>query len=156
MTKPDRRTGPRGWILGKIRSPVFWALLAIFLGILATVLIPRMADKGKPPQKIPAEALSKIHQEKARAQEEFAEFIKTPAGKLWQRYPYWDPDLCQKIAEGQVLPGMSKEQAKEAVGAPVEVRRRNQFLEEWVVEGQGKERMILKFEDNVLKTVERK
>ena len=61
---------------------------------------------------IPPEALSKIRQEKADAEKEFAEFSETPAGKLWQKHPYWDPAACRKIAEGLVFPGMSKEQAK--------------------------------------------
>jgi hypothetical protein len=53
---------------------------------------------------------------------------------------------------------MSKEQAREAVGRVVEIRKSGSEkpLEEWVVEGKGKEKMILKFDDNTLVSVERK
>jgi hypothetical protein len=135
----------------------FWGLAAIFLAIVVLALV--FSFGGKKEEKrgpIPPEALSKIHQEKAKAQKEFAEFSQTPAGKLWQKHPYWDPAVCQKIAEGQVFPGMSKEQAREAVARVEEIKSRKgeKLLEVWAVEGKGKEKWILKFEENALVSVE--
>ena len=100
------------------------------------------------------DALSRIHQERSRAQKDFAEFVKTPAGKIWQKYPYWDPSLCQKIAEGQVVLGMSKGQVGEAIGDATKVKKKRigENIEEWVVE--GKEKMVLRFEDNSLRAWE--
>ncbi len=158
MIKAPRQSGGKDLIRGSKRSPLFWGLM---------VTLPRrycpgpgflLWREGSEARRIPPEILSKIDQEKAKAQKDFAEFIQTPAGKLWQKYPYWDPALCQKISEGQVSPGMSKEQAREAVGRVVEIRKLKgeKPLEEWVVEGKGKEKVVLKFDDNALVSVERK
>ncbi|MDH4268414.1 MAG: hypothetical protein OEW45_22535, partial [Deltaproteobacteria bacterium] len=78
-------------------------------------------------------------------------------GKIWQKYPFWDPATCQKIAAGQIFPGMSREQAQEAIGSPTEVKREKRgeiVYEEWT--SNGKERLILRFENNVLRTIEKK
>jgi hypothetical protein len=93
-----------------------------------------------------------------KARQDHAEFLKTPAGQVWQKYPYWTPDICQKIVEGQVFPGMSKEQAREAVGRVMEVRKKkgDPQAEEWTVESRNLEKMVLKFKGNALAEVERK
>lgn len=142
----------------KNRSPIFWIGLAVLLSVIALVLVFFFEGKSQKAGQIPAEVLAKIDQEKAKARQEHAEFIKTPAGQLWQRHPYWSPDTCQKIMEGQVFPGMSKEQAKDAVGRVIEVRKKkgDQQPEEWAVEGRSGERMVLKFEGNALMEIERK
>ena len=135
---------------------MFWVVLTALLVSVAILFYFRPTRTAQE-KSIPVEALSKIHQEKARAQKEFAEFIQTPAGKIWEKHPYWDPAICQKIADGQVEPGMSKEQVKAAVGEPKNVKseRRGEVLhEEWMVE--GKEKFILLFEENTLKKVERR
>ena len=90
---------------------MFWVVLAALIASVAILFIFR-PTRTTQEKSIPIEALSKIHQEKAKAQKEFAEFIQTPAGKIWERHPYWDPAICEKIANGQVEPGMSKEQIK--------------------------------------------
>ena len=134
---------------------MFWVVLAALIASVAILFIFRPIRTTQE-KSIPIEALSKIHQEKAKAQKEFAEFIQTPAGKIWERHPYWDPAICEKIANGQVEPGMSKEQVKAAFGEAREVKseRRGEVLhEEWTV--AGKERQVLRFEENVLKMVER-
>ena len=158
MINPFWQGEEKDRIRGRRRSALFWGLMAIFLTVIALALVFYFGGKGQKPGRIPPEILSKIHQEKAQAQNDFAEFIQTPAGKLWQKHPYWDRALCQKISEGQVSPGMSKEQAREAVARVVEIRKPGgeRPLEEWVVEGKGEEKMILKFDDNALVSVERK
>jgi hypothetical protein len=139
------------------RSPIFWTSLAILLSVLILGLIFFSGGKSQKPGQIPPEVLSKIDQEKARMQKEFAQFIETPAGTLWQKHPYWDPATCQKIIEGQLFPGMTKEQVREAVSRVIEVRRKKEEkpIEEWVVESKGKEKTILKFEGNALASIEK-
>jgi len=135
---------------------MFWVVL---IALLVSVAILFYFRPTRTPQEksIPVEALSKIHQEKTKAQKEFAEFIRTPAGKIWEKHPYWDPAICQKIADGQVEPGMSIEQIKASLGEPKNVKseRRGEVLhEEWTVE--GKEKWLLRFEENTLKVIERR
>jgi len=135
---------------------MFWVVL---IALLVSVAILFYFRPTRTPQEksIPVEALSKIHQEKTKAQKEFAEFIRTPAGKIWEKHPYWDPAICQKIADGQVEPGMSIEQIKATLGEPKNVKseRRGKVLhEEWTVE--GKEKWLLRFEENTLKVIERR
>ena len=135
---------------------MFWVVLTALLVSVAILFYFRPTRTAQE-KSIPVEALSKIHQEKARAQKEFAEFIQTPAGKIWEKHPYWDPAICQKIADGQVEPGMSKEQVKAALGEAKEVKseRRGETLhEQWTVE--GKEKLVLRFEENTLKAVEKR
>ena len=135
---------------------MFWVVLTALLVSVAILFYFRPSRTAQE-KSIPVEALSKIHQEKAKAQKEFAEFIRTPAGKIWEKHPYWDPAICQKIADGQVEPGMSKEQVKAALGEAKEVKseRRGETLhEQWTVE--GKEKLVLRFEENTLKAVEKR
>jgi hypothetical protein len=134
---------------------MFWAVLAALLASVAILFIFR-PTRTVQEKSIPIEALSKIHQEKAKAQKEFSEFIRSPAGKIWEKHPYWDPAICEKIASGQVEPGMSKEQVKAALGEPKEVKpegRGEVLHEEWTV--AGKEKRVLRFEENTLKAVEK-
>jgi len=140
------------------RSPILWIGLVLLLSVAVLMLVFFLGGKSQKPGQIPHEVLTKINQEKDRARQEHAEFIKTPAGQLWQKHPYWSPEICQKIVEGQVFPGMSKEQAKEAVKQVVEVRKKkgDKQPEEWTVEGRNREKMVLKFEGNALVEIERK
>jgi len=138
------------------RSPIFLFLGLFLLGILIFLVITR---PGGDPEtgRIPASVLSNLDQERAKAQQDHEEFMQTPGGKIWERHPYWDRLTCQKIAEGQVWPEMSKEMARVAVGPPKKVRTEKHgetLYEEWTVE--GKEKMILRFEDNALIAVERR
>jgi len=150
----------RRGVLGvtKNRSPILWIGLALLLSVAVLMLVFFLGGKSQKPAQIPPEVLGKIDQEKAKVRQEYAEFIQTPAGKLWLKHPYWSPDICEKILEGQVFPGMSKEQAKEAVNQVVEVRKKkgNKQPEEWTVEGRNREKMVLKFEGNALVEIERK
>ena len=155
----DRRSpGRRGKRLAlKGRGFPFWGLAAVLVATIGLALAFSSAGKKETKQTlIPPEALSKIRQEKAAAEKEFAEFSETPAGKLWQKHPYWDPAACRKIAEGLVFPGMSKEQAAEAVAKVEEVvkPKGDKRLEIWMAEGKRKEKWILKFEGATLLSVE--
>jgi hypothetical protein len=133
---------------------MFWAVLIAILASAAALFIfrPTRTDQER---SIPIEALSRIHQEKAKAQREFADFIGTPAGKIWEKHPYWDPAVCQKIADRQAEPGMTKEQVKAALGEAkmVKSERRGEVLHEvWTFAGE--EKRVLKFEENELKKIE--
>jgi hypothetical protein len=133
---------------------MFWAVLIAILASAAALFIfrPTRTDQER---SIPIEALSRIHQEKAKAQREYADFVRTPAGKIWEKHPYWDPAVCQKIADRQVETGMTKEQVKAALGEAkmVKAERRGEVLhEEWTYAGTKKR--ILKFEENALKGIE--
>ena len=142
----------------KNRSPILWIGLALLLSVAALMLVFFLGGKGQKPGQIPSEVLTQIGQEKDKARQEHAEFIQTPAGKLWLKHPYWTPDTCQRIVEGQVFAGMSKEQAKEAVNQVVEVRKKkgDKQPEEWTVEGRNREKMVLKFQENALVAIEKK
>ena len=158
MTKLQGKIGKKFSALKDPRSPVLWASLAVIFSAIICLLLFWDGGKKQKPGQIPAEVLSKIDQEKAQARQEFADFIQTPAGKLWQKYPYWSPEMCRKISAGEIAPGMSKEQAREAVSKVVEVRTKKGKgpAEEWVVESRNRERMLLKFEGNALAEIERK
>ncbi len=139
------------------RSSLFWVLLTVILLSLAFWFLTQSSTKDRKTSFIPADALSKIEEEKAKARKGYEDFIKTPAGKIWEKHPYWDRETCEKIAEGQVFPGMSKEQVKEAIGLPKKVKTANQggkHEEEWLTDGSPG--MVLRFEGHVLKSVERK
>ncbi len=140
----------------KKRSPLLWGLLIVAISVIGLVLAVYYTGKGQKPGPISPDILSKIEQEKAKAQTEFAEFIETPAGKLWQRHPYWDPADCQKIADGQIYPGMSKEQAREAAGRIIGSRKKGENREEWEVEGKHQGKMTLTFDGNTLVSVDKK
>jgi hypothetical protein len=139
------------------RSALLWGSLAVLLSAVLLLWLFFADGKSQKPRPIPAEVLSKIDQEKADAQKAHADFIQTPAGKLWQKYPYWSPEICQRIIDGQVSPGMSMDQAKEAVDRVVEVRKKKGEKQptEWVAEGRYKEKLILKFEGNALVEVKK-
>jgi hypothetical protein len=150
-----KKIGSKNLLLSGRKSPMLWVVLIALLASAAILFIfrpPRTTQE----KSIPIEALSKIHQEKAKAQKEFSKFIRTPAGKIWEKHPYWDPAICEKIAAGRVEPGMSKEQVKAALGEPQEVKaeRRGEVVhEEWKV--TGKEKWVLRFEGNALKGIEK-
>lgn len=154
LSRPGKK---KGLFFRKNWSPIFWTIFALILLSFVPALVSLWPEKGQESRTIPLDALSKIQREKANAQKDYEEFIKTPTGKIWEKHPFWDRETCQKIAQGQLFPGMSKEQAKAAIGPPKKIRtaKRGEILhEEWAVE--GKEKITLKFEDNVLKSVERK
>lgn len=139
------------------RTYVFWVPLAVMgAGLLSALIFP-WGEREDPKGGIPLKVLSRIQQERVQARRDHEDFLRTPAGKIWQKYPYWDRELCQKIAAGEVSPGMSKDQVREAVGPPVRVNLREgegAVTEEWVVE--GKERLILKFQNHLLVSVEKR
>jgi hypothetical protein len=137
-------------------SSVLWVVVVLICLGAGSVLFTQWFTKNQTPTSIPADALSKIEQEKAKAQKDYQDFIHTPAGKIWEKHPYWDREVCARVAAGEVSPGMSKEQAAEALGHGAKVKRKKQSgeEEEWFAESQGE--IILRFEGNVLKTIQRK
>lgn len=65
-------------------------------------------------------------------------------------------EMCRTVAEGQGVPGMSKAQVREALGGadPAKTWEDGKLIyEEWRV--PGKERVILRFENNLLVAAEK-
>ncbi len=155
MTEAPRQDGERGRA-SKGKSFPLWGLAALVLAVLVMVLVFSWGGKEGRQAPIPAEALSRIEQEKEKARKGYADFIQTPAGKLWQKHPHWDPAACQRIAGGQVFTGMSREQAAEAVAKVEEIikPKGGRGVEIWRAEGRRQEKWTLRFEDNTLVAVE--
>jgi len=141
----------------KQRPPIIWFLAVVIAGGLALFLFFPRGEKTTRLSPIPQEALSKIQKTREQAQKEHEDFMKTPAGKIWEKHPYWNRLTCRLIAEGRISPGMSKEQVREALGSPGKIRKKKgpqALYEEW--EMTGAEKMVLKFEDNTLVAVDKK
>ena len=139
------------------RSALLWGSVAVFLSAILLLAIYFAGGKSQKPGQIPAEVLSKIDRERAEAQKDHADFLQTPAGKLWQKYPYWSPEMCRQIVEGRLSTGMSMEQAKEAVDRVVQVRKMGDGKRtEWVAEGRNRGKLVLKFDGNALVEIESK
>lgn len=141
--------------------PLLLILILIVVGGSIGVWVNyRIFSKAKHGQ-ISDEGWSYIQREKIKAQRNFAEFIKTPAGKVWLKHPYWTPEICQKIAQGEILVGMHKDQVKESLASLLQRKIKisnylegNTLWEEWLLEGEDK--LILRFRDNLLQSLERK
>jgi hypothetical protein len=52
-----------------------------------------------------------------------AEWLRSPAGELWQRHDAWSRDDCEAIAAHKVHVGMTAEQCRLAWGNPASVNR---------------------------------
>ncbi len=152
----DEESLPNGGKDRITRSSVLRIVVILLCLSVASILFIQWFTKNQRPGSIPADALSKIEQEKAKAQKDYRDFIHTPAGKIWEKHPYWDREVCARVAAGEVVPGMSKEQAAEALGlnsgGKVKQTQRG-AEEEWVADFQG---IVLRFEGNMLKTIRRK
>ncbi|MGQ9693813.1 MAG: hypothetical protein ACUVWV_03595 [Thermodesulfobacteriota bacterium] len=137
--------------------PLILILILIILGCLGGVWIYYSLFLKKEPGRISAAGWSYIQQEKIKAQRDFAEFVKTRAGKIWLQHPYWHPDTCQKIARGEILPGMSIDQVKESLASrslsKIKINA-NKEREEWIIEGENK--LVLYFLNGVLQSWEEK
>lgn len=140
--------------------PKLILITIIFVGVALIWSLFGNYPSGKS-SPISTEGWSIIQREKIKAQKDFAEFIKTPAGKIWQRHPYWTPETCQKIAQGELFIGMDRDQAHESLTSSLPRRNKittssqgDTFWEEWAIEGEAK--LILQFRDNILLGWERK
>ncbi|MBI5968139.1 MAG: hypothetical protein HY882_09825 [Deltaproteobacteria bacterium] len=145
MDDSSWKDGRKGIIFWKNHSPLFLIFTAVLLTSLTVGLITYWLQRDQKANFIPTNILSRIHQEKAKAQKDHEEFMKTRAGKIWGKHPYWDRETCQKIAEGRIWQGMSKDQAREALGLPAKVeteKREGLLYEEWTVDGRDKGKMI--------------
>jgi hypothetical protein len=156
MTRTAEEGKKRFLRLPGSRPVLLWGSAAVLLSLLLLLLLFFNEEKSRKPAQIPAEVLSKIDQEKADARKAHADFIQTPAGKLWQKYPYWSPDMCQRVVDGLLSPGMSMDQAREAVNRVAEVRKKKGNLSEWAAEGRNGETLILRFDGNALMEIEKK
>ena len=143
-----------GWSNQKIT--LFLLILLIISGLGGAWIYYKLFLKTQPGQ-ISAEGWYYIQQEKIKAQRDFAEFVKTPAGKIWLKHPYWPPETCQKIAQGEILAGMNKDQVRESLANKSQIKiiiEVNNDQEEWIVEGENK--IVLHFLNGVLQRAEQK
>jgi hypothetical protein len=103
-------------------------------------------------QRIRAAAAAE-EQRKAAGRE--AQWLKTKAGKIWQKHKDWDRAVCETIAQGKVHIGMTAEQCRAAWGPPEDVNRTTYSFgvhEQWSYgEYCGS---ALYFEDGILKTIQ--
>lgn len=137
--------------------PLTLILILIILGCLGGAWFYYSLFFKKEPGQISAKGWSYIQQEKIKAQRDFAEFVQTRAGKIWLQHPYWHPDTCQKIAQGEILPGMNIDQVKESLASRSLTKIRingHKEGEEWIVEGEKK--LVLHFLNGVLQSWEEK
>ncbi|MGB9700113.1 MAG: hypothetical protein ACPL5I_12090 [Thermodesulfobacteriota bacterium] len=132
-------------------------LIFIIIGFLGGAWLYYKLFLKREPGQISAEAWSYIQQEKIKAQRNFAEFVKTPAGQIWLQHPYWPPEICQKIAQGEILPGMNKDQVRKSLANRLQTKIKiniNNEREEWIVDGENK--LVLHFLNGVLQSWEGK
>ncbi len=83
--------------------------------------------------------------------------MKTPAGQIWVQRPYWPPEICQKIAQGEILLGMNKDQVRESLANKSQTKIKikiNNEREEWIVEGE--DNLVFHFLNGVLQSWEQK
>lgn len=142
---------------GQSKKISFLTFILIATGCLGGVCIYYKLFIKKEAGQISAEGWSYIQQEKIKAQRDFAEFVKTPAGQIWVQRPYWPPEICQKIAQGEILLGMNKDQVRESLANKSQTKIKikiNNEREEWIVEGE--DNLVFHFLNGVLQSWEQK
>ena len=132
---------------------IYLAVIAaiVVLGIVGTIARPRHPVPSEESPSVPnvAEEAPKVSEEvskseldrkaaeetaKAAAREE-AGFLKTSAGKVWQKHKDWDRDICKVVAGRMVRIGMTAEQVRAAWGKPGHINStiyRSGTHEQWV------------------------
>lgn len=113
----------------------------LVLIVLLTGLLMQNPEKQTPPSQPTAREI-----EANRQIEE--NYLKTPAGKLWQKHKDWDRRFCDSIVRRKVLQGMSPGQVRAAWGRPENINRT-------VIPGHTSEQWVygdtyLYFDDGVL------
>jgi len=106
--------------------------ILIALGIVGSLV--RHENDTPPPQPGPAQIeANKQAEQRARQIEE--QYLKTPAGKLWQKHKDWDRQYCQAIVNRKAMTGMNPEQVRATWGRPERINRtviRGHTTEQWV------------------------
>ena len=100
-----------------------------------------------PRQPTPAEtAAKKKADENAKKAEQ--KYLKTRAGRLWQKHKDWDRQYCDAIVKHKVMTGMNPKQVRTAWGRPETINRTvipGHTTEQWVYGST-----YLYFDDGVL------
>jgi hypothetical protein len=126
-----------------------WAVIIFGVLILLGMIFGNLSRMPTPPSQPPTAAelkAKKQAEEGARKAEE--QYLKTPAGKLWQKHKDWNRDYCQAIVNRRVIIGMNSEQVRAAWGRPERINRTvfpSHTSEQWVY-GDS----YLYFDDGVL------
>lgn len=109
--------------------------------------VPAEADKDYKAKEAAAAAANK----EADAKE--AAFLKTAAGKIWQKHKEWGRETCETIAKRQTIVGMTAEQVRLAWGKPDHVNSTitgNHRSEQWVY---GSNQYVY-FEDGIMTSLQ--
>lgn len=102
---------------------------------------------------IPAEEqvrLIREQQEKLAAEE--ARWLKTQAGRIWQKHQDWPKDICEVIAQGKVQQGMTADQIRASWGKPDRIHRTvlgNHVSEQWVYD-RGNQNQYIYLENGIM------
>lgn len=150
-------------------SAAFFVLLAAILGGVFSKskagYTPSQAELNKM-AKLQREAVAEAAKKRAAEEEaaalkrqeeqaaEEAKFLKTRAGRIWQKHPDWPKDICEVIAQGKVRQGMTADQIRASWGKPDRIHRTvigDHVSEQWVYD-RGSQNQYLYLENGVMTT----
>jgi hypothetical protein len=111
--------------------------IAVILGVLILIGIIGSLNRETPtpPRPPTAAELEAKRQAEERARKAEEQFLKTPAGKLWQKHKDWDRQYCDAIVNRKVMSGMNPQQVRAAWGRPEHINRTvipGHTAEQWV------------------------
>jgi len=97
-------------------------------------------------------------EELARQKAEHEKFLKTKAGRIWQKHQDWPKEICETVAQGKVRIGMNADQIRAAWGNPDRIHTTKGVAggmpwvhQQWVYD-RGRVNQYLYLEDGVLTT----
>jgi hypothetical protein len=155
-------------------SQTMQGCLIVTVVVLACVVVATMLRGcGSPPPAAPKSAwnpaaeaqLAAEHEKDFRVKEaaaaaankeadaKEAAFLKTTAGKIWQKHKEWGRETCETIAKRQTIVGMTAEQVRLAWGKPDHVNSTitgNHRSEQWVY---GSNQYVY-FEDGIMTSLQ--
>lgn len=105
----------------------------MLLGIIMSSTLKR--ETPQPPRPPTAAELEARKQAEERARKAEDQYLKTPAGKLWQKHKDWHRQYCEAIVKHKVMTGMNPEQVRAAWGRPEHINRTvipGRTTEQWV------------------------
>ena len=142
------RTSPA--LLGCLGLFGLFVLISVISGIIRTSAPPPTPQTAE--ERANAAEAEKAAQENAKAAE--AAFLKTPAGKIWQKHQNWNRDVCETIAKKQIQIGMTAEQVRASWGRPSKVNSTitaRGTHEQWVYDASDD---YVYFDDGIMTSVQ--
>jgi hypothetical protein len=110
------------------------------------------------PQSTPT--VSQVHDaedQHKKAKQEEDKFLKTTAGKIWNKHRHWDKDICRTIADGSIRMGMTDEQVRLSWGKPYKINISSGSWgthEQWVMHDSTNSDYLY-FENGILTSLQR-